>query len=199
MNNATAEPIELLLQLSATDLIWLGETADGKRDVDLVLVRDKHGEARLKEKPGEGDEKVRDIKIRTEPSKFGPGKEREKIAEVVCRSKEGGEVRLMSEDDYDAVFWSESAIGKFVWPYYHSHRLWDKQIQDVKDKFDGDSTAVAVAHQAPSKSSTKTLSPVESLLVGRLSTLKAAPELEFVSAIKYLQEVLDRKAAQGRP
>jgi hypothetical protein len=187
MASATEESIEMLLQLTATDLIWLGETADGKRGVDLVLVKDCHGKPRLKEAVEDGDTKVRDIKIKTEPSRFKAGRKREQIKEVLCRPHQGKEFLLTSKAEFDAVFWSESAIGKFVWPYYHSHRLWDSVMQGVREAFDGDPHAVAIAHQAPSKSSVQPPS-LGSLHVGRVTTINMVPELEFVPAAQYLEE-----------
>lgn len=42
------------------------------------------------------------------------------VPEVVVRA-EGGEMSLA---DYDAVFWSEASVEKFVFPYYASKSLW---------------------------------------------------------------------------
>jgi hypothetical protein len=36
-----------------------------------------------------------------------------------------GQVPLQLADQYDAVFWSESAVEKFVLPYYASKSMWD--------------------------------------------------------------------------
>jgi hypothetical protein len=182
MRNAT---VDTHLDLSVTDIIWLGETADSHRGVDLVLVRDKDGKPTLREKPEPGDEVVQEITVRTSEPSTQRGFTREEIAEVICRSAEGKEFRLKTSDEYDAVFWSESAVRKFVWPYYHSHRLWDADLQKLQDQYDGDREAVAIAHQAPSKSSIQKTSSVANLLVAKVAANKAAPELKFMSAAHY--------------
>jgi hypothetical protein len=182
MRNAT---IDTHLDLSVTDIIWLGERADSKRGVDLVLVRDKDGKPNLRETPEPGDEVVQEITIRTPDPSGQPGFTREQIAEVICRSAEGKEFTLLSSKEFDAVFWSESSVRKFVWPYYHSHRLWDAELQTLQDQFDGDPTAVAIAHQAPSKSSVQKTSSVSNLLVAKVAANKAAPELKFMPAAHY--------------
>ena len=182
MRNAT---IDTHLDLSVTDIIWLGETADSHRGVDLVLVRDKDGKPTLKEKAEPGDDVVQEITVRTADTSARPGFTREEIAEVICRSAEGKEFRLTTADEYDAVFWSESSVRKFVWPYYHSHRLWDAELQQLQDQFDTDPMAVAIAHQAPSKSSVQKTSSVSNLLVAKVAADKAAPELKFMRAAHY--------------
>ena len=74
-----------------------------------------------------------------------------------------------------------------MWPYYHSHRLWDADLQKLQDNYDNDPEAAAIAHQAPSKSSVKTTSSVSNLLVAKVATNKAGPELKFVPASMYVR------------
>jgi hypothetical protein len=133
--------------LTATDLAWLGETADGIRKETLRLVVDKAGMPRLR-RPNEHENDDREIApVRTDAL------DRWRVDAVVVRPNQAKQVALETDSSYDAVFWSESSVDKFVWPYYHSHRLWNDTLQAVKDTFAVDRNAVAIAHQAPSKSS----------------------------------------------
>lgn len=173
--------IEMLLQLSAKDIIWLGEAADGQRGVDLLLVRDAEGKPALRETPRPDDIVVRELKVRTEPTLNG-GRTRDRVEEVICVPASGAPFKLASEDKYDAVFWTESSIEKFVWPYYHSHRIWSDEIAAIKQRFDETPTALAIAHQAPSRSSVEYSSPTASLMVGVLEGEPERCSLRFMPA-----------------
>jgi hypothetical protein len=145
-----SDPQALLLELSETDLVRLGEQADGGGERELLLIRDREGRARLRQAAESGDQVVSQIRIRPPAPTLVA---RPRLAEIVGRSADGASISLRPEtDQYDCLFWSESAVRKFVWPYYHAHRLWDSELQRLRDQWESDPTAVAIAHQAPTKS-----------------------------------------------
>jgi hypothetical protein len=144
------ESDQVVLQLTATDIAWLAETADGSRSVDLILVKNAKGEAKLRPPKSlePGDEIATEIKVRTEktlPSRIP-------VLQVICQLEGHDLTPLLAEDGWDAVFWTESSVEKFLYPYYRSQRLWSSTMDDLKAKFDSDPDAVAIAHRAPSTS-----------------------------------------------
>jgi hypothetical protein len=142
-------PEALAVDVAETDIIWLGEGADEGTGTDLLVVKDQDGTPRVRQAAQPGDEVVSRIRVRRPPSVAG----RQQLDEVVCRSVGGATYQLPTEvEEYDCVFWTESAVRKFLWPYYHAHRLWNADLQRLRDEYESDPTAVAIAHQAPSKS-----------------------------------------------
>jgi hypothetical protein len=138
----------------ATNLSWLAETADGSRGELLCLIKDDEDKLQLVPKQNlQGRKELATVKTpKTRPN-------RTEVTEVVCRA-ENYEATLRSTEKYDAVFWTESSIDKFLYPYYRAHRIWDKRMDELKKKFDSLDIAVAIAHRAPSTSealSTKSL------------------------------------------
>ena len=49
-------------------------------------------------------------------------------------------------DRYDAVFWTESSVEKFLWPYYHAHRIYDTDLAAFRKAFDDDPNVIAIMH-----------------------------------------------------
>jgi hypothetical protein len=140
----------LLLELSEADLVRLGEEADGRRGRELLLVRDRDGRPRLRPAAEAGDQVVSQVRVRP-PAPTLAGRAR--LTDIVCRSADGASLAIRPDaDEFDCLFWSESAVRKFVWPYYHAHRLWDAGLQQLRDEWESDPTAVAIVHQAPTKS-----------------------------------------------
>ena len=184
------------VELSPTNLTWLGEEGDAKPGKKLTIVKDKDGRWMLREAAQDDDQVVvPGIRITTPEDTTAAS---DHITKVVCTTAKGGQVELKSSDQFDAVFWTPSAVRKFVWPYYQSHRLWDDEIQAVKDKFETDPNALAVAHQAPSRSLVRGSGPAADLLVGRVvmpraaagapgvAAAAAAATFEFVPALEYI-------------
>jgi hypothetical protein len=148
--NRTLESEQVVLQLTATDIAWLAETADGTRSVDFILVKDAKGDAKLRsqDKLEPGDEVATEIKVRTEktlPSRIP-------VLQVTCEVEGHDLMPLPSDEGWDAVFWTESSVEKFLYPYYRSQRLWSATMDALKATFDTDPEAVAIAHRAPSHS-----------------------------------------------
>jgi hypothetical protein len=144
-----AEAEALLLELSEGDLVRLGEQADGGRGGELLLVRDLEGRPRLRQQAEAGDQIVSQVRVRPPAPTLAA---RGRLSNLVCRSADGRSLSLSPDrDEYDCLFWSESAVRKFVWPYYHAHRLWDAGLEQLRTDWENDPTAVAIAHQAPTR------------------------------------------------
>lgn len=142
------ESDQVVLQLTATDIAWLAETADGSRSVDFILVKNAKGEAKLRpqDKLEPGDEVATEIKVRTEktlPSRIP-------VLQVTCEVEGHDLMPLPADQGWDAVFWTESSVEKFLYPYYRSQRLWSSTMDQLKARFDTDPEAFAIAHRAPS-------------------------------------------------
>jgi hypothetical protein len=158
------------LQANSTNLGWLAETSDGKREKYLLLVLDQHNMLQLRENLQDGDRRVvpieegedKELRVMTPKRR----KERVEVEEVSCKPKGCLSIPLPPGEEWDALFWTESAVEKFLYPYYHSQRLWNDEMDKVKAKFDKDDCAVAIAHRAPSHSA---ILPAQTLSIGRLT------------------------------
>lgn len=133
------------LSLTAHDLRWLAEEADGRRGETLHLIRDpRTGRLRFL---GAGEKLAAGAKpvLAAATDDAVPGRA---VPKVTC-SVSGRAVSLAGAD---AVFWTEAAVEKFLWPYYHAHNLFDAPIQQLyRDYYAADSDIVAIAHWPPSK------------------------------------------------
>jgi hypothetical protein len=179
---------QVALQLTATDLAWLAETADGNRSVDFVLVRDANGKAQLRAKDSmqEGDEVPAEIKVRTEQTL----PDRTKVVQVTCQAEGHDLEPLLSADAWDAVFWTESSVEKFLYPYYRSQRLWDSRMDALQARYNSDPEAVAIAHRAPSYSQILDAKAAHTIAIGKVVRNKAAakPAAHWKPIEHYLAE-----------
>ncbi|MFL5494373.1 MAG: hypothetical protein ACJ8DC_08330 [Gemmatimonadales bacterium] len=141
--------------LNSTAVEWLAEGTDGERGVTFILVLDAHKEPQLRDvtkQLEEGDSVVTDVTYKTNSS-LPESTPRKQVIEVQCTVDTWTEPGILrAADKWDALFWTESSIKKFLYPYYHSHRFWDKKMEDFEREFDTDPEAVAIAHVAPSRS-----------------------------------------------
>jgi hypothetical protein len=132
----------------STRLSTLTETADGWRDEKLQLVYDASSGLSIKranEKLASGENKVCDIET---PSSQP---DRTKVVSVTLETADGASHKFpVGPEGWDALFWSESSIEKFLYPYYHAHRLWSEDLESVKRSFDSYPMAFAIRHKAPS-------------------------------------------------
>ena len=163
-------------------LAWLAEKADGKRNEVFRLVIDKDGDPQLRARNEKADSTDCDTKVKVKTEALEGRKE---VPFVVLHVRDAKPDTLRSDKDFDAVFWTQSSVEKFVWPYYHSHRLWNDSLEAIRKEFDDKKTAFAIAHQAPSRSISqgrRIASPVDEIFVGEDSAgvLKWTPALEFV-------------------
>jgi hypothetical protein len=159
MPTITTRKPPLAERQDSTKLSWLGEGADGFRGKDLALVVDEKRKLVLiileqdlakRDKQLAGKEFIAEVKTECNT-------ERVSVDNVRCQGIDHDgrafSAELLSSKDYDAVFWTESSIEKFLYPYYHAQRLWSPQMDDLKRTFEADNNAVAIAHRAPSTSS----------------------------------------------
>jgi hypothetical protein len=146
---------------SSWRLSWLSETADGTRDEDWRLVIDSKQELQLRKKGEPETPGDKPVCVINTPS-CQPN--RKKVVKVLMYV-DGEDVPIAVDpaDGSDAVFLTESAVDKFLYPYYHAHRIWDEKMDDLKRKFETHADTVAIRHRAPSNSAT--LPPDETLRV----------------------------------
>ena len=139
-------------KLSYRDLAWWAETADGCRDENLVIAEViENGSVRRVVKKSDDalakGERVVVEGIRTESIVKGRSPVSRLLIEVdgetiECKAKDGTWC--------DSVFCSESAMEKFLFPYYHSQRLLtDDDWKRLKADFMNPLT-VAIGHVHPS-------------------------------------------------
>jgi hypothetical protein len=180
---------------NAWTLSWLAEKADGWREEKLQLVL--HGAnglsiKRQNEKLQAGETKVCDI----ETPRCQPG--RVKVKTVTLETETSGSRTIdVSSDGWDAVFWTESSIEKFLYPYYHSHRIWSDEMDTLKASFEAYPNAFAIRHKAPSTSSMMSL--VGAFEIGALD-LQLAPQWfsppDFIALVaEYLEVQADATPA----
>ena len=121
---------------TARDLAWIAERADGLRDVDLVLIRDQDGKLDLVP-PDQTTEKPI-LEVRT-PSRKKQEPRKDKLP-------------LTIEKDWDAVFLSESAVGKFLIPYYVAQRLLTQEELDrLRVGYQSNPKVIGIVHIPPSR------------------------------------------------
>jgi hypothetical protein len=161
----------------STRLSWLSETANGWRDEKLQLVYHatdglsiKHANDGLKT----GENKVCDIETpSSQPT-------RSKVVSVTLETADGATHQFtVGPEGWDALFWSESSIEKFLYPYYHAHRIWDDNIESVKESFEEYPMAFAIRHKAPSASAA--MGAPATVEIGALGMKLAAEEGKLAS------------------
>jgi hypothetical protein len=184
MTTIAAEP-EVVFSTDSTGLAWLAETADGNRDAKLVLVLDKDQKPQLRVTQEEGDRVVTRVEVAT-ATKLP---DRVQVEMVICKAP-GFESQLLRQDGFDALFWTESAVEKFLYPYYRSQRLWDNRMDRLMEKFNTHKEAMAIAHQAPSRSSTLDALVGGTLHVGCLSRgeQSRANAMRWLPLVDYLPD-----------
>jgi hypothetical protein len=173
---------------SARDLTWLAEEADGWRDEELELTLHPNKGLRLRRKnqpkdPGENAV----LKVKTASQQPN----RARVSKAILQGTYQGKnfqrsIDVTQDEGWDAVFWTESAVEKFVYPYYHAHRIWDKDMDRVREGFATRPEAVAIRHKAPSKSSAMTASALEvAVLVDKdIAWLSVQKFIEFLESKK---------------
>jgi hypothetical protein len=179
-----------VITISSLELSWLAEKADGTRDEDLALVKDENGNLQIRQppRPGEAPEKKPgDVLIANVRTK-GTCK-RERVAKITIDTEHGGKVEFKGSDKgADALFWTDSAVEKFLYPYYYSQRIWNEDMDRLRTQFSTDPQAIAVLHRAPSTS--ETLSPNRAIEVARVKSGAGGmvPKVEWVALAAYLME-----------
>jgi len=143
-------------QIDAVLLHWLAEEAHGRQGKKkLILVKDVNGQPALRDPDGpEGvrptDEVLFEVITPLSPPQL------KRPAKLILQVPGGIDERLDELDGCDALFWSTSAIEKFLLPYYAAHRLLtDEEMVELKSKCWAENV-VAILHIAPSKSFSRT-------------------------------------------
>lgn len=120
---------------SASDVRRLAEAVNGKRDTDVIVATDRQGELVTRTALEEGDTFLFTVNTRS----------RQRRVEATGRiSAEGMQAEL---EECDAVFWTESSVEKFVWPYYEAHGI---DVSRIRSAYESDPAIVAIAHIIPS-------------------------------------------------
>jgi len=129
-------------RVDSRQISWWAEAADGTRDKELALVLTASGEYVVKEEEP-GDFVILTMYTPSEAPK------RRKPVEITLQAPGCEKMRI--DEIADALFWTESAVEKFVYPYYAFQRLLtDEEMMRLKAEF-RDERAVALWHQAPSR------------------------------------------------
>ena len=130
-----------LPRVDSRQVSWWAESADGTRDKELALVLTAEGEYVVKEAaPGDN------VVLRMYTPSAVP--DRLKPAEITFQAPGGEKMRI--DELADALFWTESSVEKFLFPYYASQRLLtDDEMRRLKEGF-RDQRVVAIWHKAPS-------------------------------------------------
>ena len=141
---------------NSVSLTWLAEKADGLREEKLQLVLHATEGLRLRrEKETLEPDETHVCIIETSSCQAG----RKRVTNVALRIDDTTTHDFdVGPERWDAVFWTESAVEKFLYPYYHAHRVWDQKIIDVKNAFEAFPYAYAIRHKAPSASESMSLS-----------------------------------------
>lgn len=140
-----------LPRIDAMHLRRLGETADGLRDIPMKLIaRDADGVVTLMVLPASEVKHSTDTPLADVDTASRVG-DRRRVTEVVVKV---GELAMPTPSDMDSVFWTESSVEKFLFPYYEHVRIFDEEyLARLKDDFrnaDFGKYIVAIAHSNPS-------------------------------------------------
>lgn len=121
----------------------LAEKADGLRDQDLALVQRADGQLDVVPADQAGDAQVL-YRLRT-PSRY-PAEQRPPFQLVLTPPPPGEPFDARAR--YDALFWSESAVEKFLLPYYQ-RVLTPEQLLELARAFRDNPNVYAIGHVAP--------------------------------------------------
>jgi len=123
-----------LPKIDARALAWAAESADGRRDTSLVLYRTEGHWALGPETDASRPTAM--LRVYTES--------RKKQVRVP--------ISLPIPTEWDAVFLSESAVEKFLFPYYEAQRLLGPNVMEaLKHAYYDDQDVVGIAHIYPSQ------------------------------------------------
>jgi hypothetical protein len=136
--------------LTARELRWFGETADGLRNVDLALARMATGGFRIVNPANAGTGK-HEVLAAVRTGDDGPGLQTKVQVVIRFQTQDGKTSELDVGPDVDALFLTQSALRKFLLPYY-MRMLSAAQVQGMENRFFNNADVVAVAHEPPSDS-----------------------------------------------
>jgi hypothetical protein len=167
-------------QITSNRLAWFVEGAHGQQHKTMYIVDDGSGELVMTDvDPRPEKEPLLEVTTTCER------KELQAPKQVVIELQSGQTRKLLNDPDYpkcDALFWSASSIEKFLFPYYHSHRLYSHaEICGLMSQYRANSKLVAAVHVAPSRPGS----------INGLNTagffLEDGKDMEFVSFAEFLR------------
>lgn len=186
---------------NSVTLTWLAEKADGHREEKLQLVLHPAEGLRLRREQ-EALEPGETPVCTIETSSCQPGRKRVTNIALQIDGKTTQDFDIDPEG-WDALFWTESAVEKFLYPYYHAHRIWDEKIIAVKDAFEAHPEAYAIRHKAPSASEPMSLSSLLEIGVLRpgLAPVWLSPDafIELVTKNRTVRETAVPEAGDPAP
>jgi hypothetical protein len=143
------------LEIEYRDIAWWAESADGFRNRQLVVARYvEDGETKYKLEP-EDDANDMGHKILIGGIYVGSCRpDRPAVTRILIEV--GGKTKECTVEGAtcDAIFCTESAMRKFLFPYYHSQRLLTREQWATLHSAFNDETVAAIGHVAPSHSGT---------------------------------------------
>ena len=170
-------------------LSWLAEEADGWRGEELSLMLHPTSGLRLRregDSPMPGEHEL----CKIETPKCQPG--RIPVLSVAVEIQGASTQKIDPAKGWDAVFWTESAVEKFLYPYYHAHRLWDDTMDQVQLAFETYPGAVAIMHKAPSNSFV--MNAAASLQIGALDL---SGKFQWMTVPRFLEVVAAHNLREG--
>ena len=125
--------------ISANDLRRLAETADGLRNRDVALVT-RAGQVTVIDA---SDMLATDTHLLTLRTNDHTNQAKRPEFDMTLQLAHGPSLSLRV--NFDAFFWSESAIEKFVFPYYA--RIWSPEmLTTFRERFGEDNAAMGIIH-----------------------------------------------------
>ena len=152
-------------RVDSRQVSWWAESADGTRDKELALVLTGDGEYVVKEEAPGDNVVLRMYTPSAVPNRLKP-------TEITFQAPGCEKMRI--DEIADCLFWTESAVEKFLFPYYASQRLLtDEEMRQLKEGFQ-DERVVAIWHKAPSAfqflhGTTSTLDTIKVLVADHLA------------------------------
>lgn len=155
--------------IDARSLSRIAEWVDGFRGETVVVVRDNDEWVALPESQAGGREPV----LRSRKELDRPARRMD--SRVTIDGVELG-------PEVDALFWTESAIQKFLQPYYAAHRIQtEAEIEGLRAAYDRDDL-IAIMHVAPSQG--HALFEDELRVVVRKPATRSAVQMSFREYLK---------------
>jgi len=147
-----ADPPKMDPPLDYSAVAWWAEAADGLRDQPLTLaLKELEGKITpVLETEAEADANGHQ-KLLTGIEIKSVQKDRVKVTKTQIQVRNTMKTAEIDKLPCDAVFCSESAIQKFVFPYYHSQRLLDDNEWEILRAALNDPQVPAIGHVAPSR------------------------------------------------
>jgi hypothetical protein len=135
--------------IDATKLAWWAEEAHGKQGTPLYIVLGADGTPELTDTLA-GRQPL--LEVQTKGARVAPLVRPRKLTMQVSERRVIDFLDDPALPGYDALFWTASAIEKFLFPYYHSQRLFSRaQMDKLEKEYSADDQLIAAAHRAPSR------------------------------------------------